>query len=356
MQGADRGEAASAGSALSGRGRELAKVLAEGRLEGTSERDVRARSATLAASISARIGTADARLGRFSNLRHLGGGALGVVYAAYDPELGVEVALKLLSGKSDHAKLRLWREAGAIATIDHPNVLSVYEVGWLLDTAYIATELAPHGTLGDWLQVPRPLSAVIDRFSQTARGLAAVHAIGLVHRDVKPANVFLDAGGRVLLGDFGLAARVGTSGEAARGSEGRAELTDGFAVGTVGYAAPEQWAGLPVDARADQYALSVALARAIYGREVSANDVRETRLPASRSGEVVPAALRALIQRGVAVAPGDRYPTIDAFATALEGIGDRILARHARRTFGVQLVAILVVLASAGALAALGRG
>jgi eukaryotic-like serine/threonine-protein kinase len=355
MRSADGREPAAPGSELSGRGRALASALAGGRAGDLGDLEARGRSATLAASISAKIGATEARLGRFSNLRHIGGGALGVVYAAYDPELGAEVAIKLLSRRSDDAKLRLWREAVALATIEHPNVLSVYEVGWLLDTAYIATELAPLGTLGDWLETPRPLIAVIDRFSQAARGLAAVHGLGLVHRDVKPANVFIGADGRVLIGDFGLAARVGAKGEAAIGGDTRADLTDGFAVGTAGYAAPEQWAGHPVDARADQYALSMALARAIYGRCVSAAEVRDVRLPASRTGEPVPAALLALIRRGLSEAPADRHRSVDDFATILEGVGDDLLARQARRVFGWQLVVILVVLSLACALAAVGR-
>ncbi len=301
---------------------------------------------TIAAAVSAKLGQPDARVGRFTALRRLGGGALGVVYAGFDPDLGREVAIKILGRRSDIGKRRLWREALALSGIAHPNVLAVYEVGWFDGTTYIATELAPHGTLGDWLATPRPIASILELFSQVGRGLAAVHRRGLVHRDVKPANLFMGKDGRVLVGDFGLVARAGAQRREAPVSAepSQAELTvDGTAIGTPGYAAPEQWAGRPVDARADQYAFAVSLARALWGPDVSLVDVVSgTSMPATRSGEPVPDDLVGVLRRALTESPDDRYPEMLDLVAALEDVGDRLLARRARR-LGAWLLALPVL-------------
>jgi serine/threonine protein kinase len=272
------------------------------------------------------------------------------VYAAYDPDLGREVAIKILGQRSDLGKVRLWREALALSGIVHPNVLSVYEVGWLGGTTYIVTELAPHGTLADWLTRPRPLAAVLERFSQVGHGLAAVHRHGLVHRDVKPANVFMAKDGRVLVGDFGLVARVGARGEAGSSvvEAPPTELTaDGAAIGTPGYAAPEQWEGRSVDARADQYAFTMSLVRALWGSGVSLADLAAIRaLPPTRAGEHVPHDLGAILRRGLGPSPDERYPEMLDLVCALERVCDRLLVRRARR-----IGAMVLTLSMLGALA-----
>lgn len=289
---------------------------------------------TLAASVAARLGQDGGRFGRFSALRLLGGGGLGVVYAAWDDELGREVALKVLRHDGGQARLRLWREAVTLAGIEHPNVLGVYDLGWVDGACFIVTELARHGTLADWLVRPRGLTEVLDRFGQAARGLAAVHALGLVHRDVKPANLFVGEDGRVLVGDFGLVARRGTRAEAGAGPQPLfAELTaDGTRLGTAGFAAPEQWEGLPVDAAADQYGLAVSLLRTLVGPEPEPGAVAAgARAPLSRAGERLPDALWPVLARALAPAPADRYAEMGELAQALESLADRGLARRARR-------------------------
>lgn len=311
---------------LSEKGHALAEVLGRCAPGG----DEAPLAATIAAAISTQLGQAGARVGRFTALRRLGGGALGVVYAGFDPDMNREVAIKILGRSTDNGKLRLWREALALSAIAHPNVLAVYEVGWIEGTTYLATELAPHGTLADWLSVPRSIASVLERFSQIGHGLAAVHA----HRDVKPANLFMGKDGCVLVGDFGLVARVGTRGPAAASSaRHRADLTvDGAAVGTPGYAAPEQWAGRPVDFRADQYALAVSLARALWGPSAPADQVVGMRpMPPARSGEQVPPDLVSALRRGLSARPEDRYDGVLDMVAELERIGDRLLARRAAR-------------------------
>src|SRR5262245_26589796 len=220
-------------------------------------------------------------IGRFVVIRVLGSGGMGVVLLAYDVALNRNVALKLLRSdlrageQSDTRTARLLREAQAMAQIAHRNVVSVYEVGTAGEQVYIAMEHVDGETLSSWLSAPRPWRTIVAAFAEAAHGLHAAHVLGMVHRDFKPENVFVAKDGRVLVGDFGL---VGVAAQAedeepglAHGSvspfAGAVGLTrDGTMLGTPGYSAPEQVAGKPVDARADQYAFCVALDEALGSR------------------------------------------------------------------------------------------
>ena len=152
-----------------------------------------------------------AMLGRYTVLRILGAGATGVVYAAHDPELNRNVALKVLrtdvfEHPSEERRARLLREAQALARLSHPHVITVYEVGAIGAAVFIAMELVEGGTLRSWLaDGRRSAREVLDVFLQAGEGLAAAHSAGLVHRDFKPDNVLLGAEGRVRVTDFGLA-------------------------------------------------------------------------------------------------------------------------------------------------------
>ncbi|MGO9708317.1 MAG: protein kinase domain-containing protein [Polyangiaceae bacterium] len=226
-----------------------------------------------------------ARLGRFVILGAVGAGGMGVVYAAYDPRLDRKVALKVLRPviAEDEISGRVLREAQAMARLSHPNAVQVYEVGELGDRVFVAMELVEGGTLAEWLRKsPRSTAEIVAMFVQAGRGLEAAHAAGLVHRDFKPANVLVGTDGRARVTDFGLAHGAG------------GEL--GGAVGTPGYVAPEQQAGGVVDARADQYAFSVALSRAL--------------------GEA-PAWLKRVLERGEAARPEDRFATMGDLLDAL---------------------------------------
>src|SRR5262245_38729127 len=152
-----------------------------------------------------------AAVGRYVILDRLGTGGMGVVYSAYDPELDRKVALKLLrpdrgpfSGEA--GRLRLLREAQAIARLSHPNVIAVYDTGSFGDQVFVAMEFVEGWTLRQWLEEKRPAwREVLARFVLAGRGLAAAHAVGLVHRDFKPENVLLGKDGRVRVADFGIA-------------------------------------------------------------------------------------------------------------------------------------------------------
>jgi tetratricopeptide (TPR) repeat protein len=246
-------------------------------------------------------------IGRFIVVGTLGAGGMGLVLAAYDPTLDRKVAIKLLrpdlsGGASAEARTaRLLREAQALAKIAHRNVLAVHDVGMFGDQVFIALEHVDGETLSCWLERPRPWRDVVEKFVAAGRGLEAAHALGLVHRDFKPDNVLVARDGRVLVTDFGVVGVVGVvddQGPRAPALPAAGLTRDGMIVGTPGFIAPEQRAGRPVDARADQYAFSVALDRAL--------------------GPRAPRRLRLLARRGLAEDPAARHPSIAALIGALE--------------------------------------
>ncbi|MCE9578842.1 MAG: serine/threonine protein kinase, partial [Deltaproteobacteria bacterium] len=274
--------------------------------------------------------TALGQLGRFVLLDSRGAGGMGIVFAAYDPELDRKVALKLLHpGRGAHfdGHIALMREAQAMARVAHPNVVTVYEVGLVGEQPFVAMELIDGPSLASWLQAqPRPWRAIVAMFVDAGRGLAAVHAAGLVHRDVKPGNILIGRDGRARLGDFGLA----NSHDAAAS-----------AAGTPAYMAPEQRAGSALDARADQFAFCVALWEALYGARPfattsAAREAEPLRVP---RGEV-PGWVGAIALRGLARDPAERWPSMSALLAALAR--DPAIARR-RIAFGGALVGLAAI-------------
>ncbi len=151
-------------------------------------------------------------LGRYVVTEKLGGGGMGVVYAAHDPELDRKIAIKLMlpvlsdSVSASEGRARLLREAQAMARLSHPNVIAVHDVGTFGEQVFIAMEYVEGSTLAEWLSAKkRPWRDVVSTFAQAGRGLAAAHAAGIVHRDFKPDNVLVGNDGRVRVLDFGLA-------------------------------------------------------------------------------------------------------------------------------------------------------
>lgn len=216
-------------------------------------------------------------LGRYVLLARLGAGGMGVVYAAYDPELDRRVAVKVLRRARAGAALR--DEARAIARLAHPNVIAVHDVGEADGEVFVAMEHVDGVTVREWLRTPRRPPEILDVFAQAGRGLAAAHRVGLVHRDVKPSNIILGQDGRARVLDFGLA-RTDREGE-----------EPGIA-GTPAYMAPEQRRGETVDGRADQYAFCVALAEAL-------------------GDQGVPDRVSRALRRGRSERAADRFPSMD---------------------------------------------
>ncbi|MCX4242242.1 tetratricopeptide repeat protein [Paraliomyxa miuraensis] len=303
-------------------------------------------------------------IGRYVVLSRLGAGAMGVVHAAYDPELDRKVALKLLrsgggtSTLASDGRARLLREAQALAKLSHPNVVAVHDVGTEGDRVWIAMEFVEGRTLGAWMhEVPRRWQEVVAVVGHAGRGLAAAHAAGLLHRDFKPDNVMIDADGRARVMDFGLA-RAG----AERGptepepmalvervpSEPKAlsvQMTrTGAMMGTPAYMAPEQMQGRS-DARSDQFSLCVTLWEALYGERPFAGDtvaelvgaVMRGELRAPPGGRRVPAWLRRVCARGLATDPEARFDSIEALLGALEH--GRV---RSRRVWGLAGLGVLV--------------
>ncbi len=220
------------------------------------------------------------QIGRFTVLGMLGRGGMGVVYACYDDLLARKVAVKVIDSDvsgSASARVRLQREAQALARLNHPNVVSIHDVGAIGDRVYLAMELVEGQTLGAWLKAsPRRWREVLKVILAAGDGLAAAHEKGLVHRDVKPENVMVGADGRVRVMDFGLA----HSGEGAvvvrpeldgvsRGHDALStELTRTDAViGTPAYMSPEQARGdAIVDGRTDVWGLAAVLFELLSGR------------------------------------------------------------------------------------------
>jgi len=239
-----------------------------------------------------------ATVGRYVVIDRVGQGGMGVVYSGYDPELDRKVALKLLRpdrASGEAARMRLLREAQAIARLSHPNVVAVHDAGTFGDQVFVAMEFVEGTTLREWLREERrPWREVVARFVLAGRGLAAAHAAGLVHRDFKPDNVLLGRDGQVRVADFGLARPVGER----DGEEW------GLAAGTPAYMAPEQLRGGSADARSDQFSFSVALWEALYGERPAAP-------PRQPAGTEVPGWLREVLLRGLAVDPAARYPSMD---------------------------------------------
>ena len=282
--------------------------------------------------IRGRLPRPGAELGRYVIERLLGSGGMGVVYVARDPELDRPVALKVLRHRSK-ARARLLREAQAMARLNHPNVVTVYDVGEHEGCVFVAMELLRGPILREW-QAGRAHEEVIAAYVQAGRGLTAAHAAGLVHRDFKPENVIVTDDGRVVVLDFGIA-RFGVD-TASRDEPGAgpspvlsaAATQDGAVVGTPAYMAPERLSGVAADSRADQFSFCAALYEALYGELPYAGDdapsraygllYEELRDPPSDSD--VPGRVREALVRGLARRPEERF---DSMKTLLSALSDK---------------------------------
>lgn len=310
------------------------------------------------------------KIGRFLVLAGIGSGSMGVVYAAYDPELDRKVAVKLLhptlsqSPREATARARLVREAQAMARLSHPNVASIYDVGTVEGQVFIAMEYIEGKTLKEWLrQRPqtRKWPQVLDAFVQAGRGLAAAHRAGITHRDFKPENALIDEDGRVRVLDFGLARtempstvdleenELLRSADITRSDFGSLKLTRaGNLTGTPAYMSPEQLMRKPADARSDQFSFCVGLYEGLFGKRPFRGktlaslkkNVLSGQIPDPPANVRVPNWIVRVLTRGLKVQPRARYPSMDALLDDL----DRDTGRARRRLIlAVTAVASLVV-------------
>ncbi|HET6203499.1 MAG TPA: serine/threonine-protein kinase [Planctomycetota bacterium] len=261
---------------------------------------------------------------RYEILGVLGEGSFGVVYLARDPRLGREVALKFLRSEAfsdPQAQARFLREARSLASVDHPNVVTVYDLGEVDGRPYLSLERVEGTTLREALE-SGPFSvaesAAIGRALLSA--LAAIHAAGLVHRDVKPGNVMLARDGRVKLMDFGLA----------RGTASTFDLTGGgITAGTPYYMAPEQWRGKSASPQSDLFALGTLLYECLAGRVPfkagSVDELQQAVLlddppPLRELRPEIPEVLSKIVEKALEKDPPDRFASASEMRAALSQI------------------------------------
>ncbi len=273
---------------------------------------------------------AGTRLGPYEIVSSLGVGGMGEVYRARDPRLGRDVAIKVIAGEGPPSPERLQRfeqEARAVAALQHPHILSVFDVGAHEGHAYLVFELLEGETLRERLsRGSLPTRKAIELAIQAAHGLAAAHAHGILHRDLKPENVFLGHEGVKLL-DFGLAKL--TEPQAAGGATEATPLAtdEGIWVGTPGYVSPEQLRGLPATPRSDVFALGAVLYEMLSGQRAFKGATKADTLsailehdppPMTMPGRPVPPALDKLVRRCLEKDPDDRFQSARDVAFALD--------------------------------------
>jgi serine/threonine-protein kinase len=262
--------------------------------------------------------------GRYEIGQRLGVGGMSEVYAATDQRLGRQVAVKFLRAEVDDptARARIEGEARAAAALSHPNIVNVFDAGDYEGRPYVVMELADSRSLADVIrdEGPLPPDRVRSIGAQVLAALAAAHAEGIVHRDVKPANILVSEDGKVKLADFGIAKSF---------SDAAAGLTGvGLVMGTPSYLSPEQASGRPATPRSDLYATGVVLFEALTGTPPFTGDTPLAVVAAHSNAPVpdiraaapaVPASLAAVVERALAKEPADRFHDAGEMARALDG-------------------------------------
>ena len=273
---------------------------------------------------------AGSRVSHFGIVAPIGAGGMGEVYRARDARLNRDVAIKVLPeslSRDADRLLRFSQEARAAAALNHPNILAVYDVGTHDNAPYIVSELLDGATIRDQLK-QGPVRKAVDIAVGIASGLSAAHEKGIVHRDLKPENIFLTTDGRVKILDFGIAKLVGSA-ENASDATTVAGTQDGTVLGTVGYMAPEQVRGQPVDHRADIFAFGATLYEMVSGqgafRAATTADTMAAVLnseppPLASGGRGVPPALARIVARCLEKSPAARFQSASDLMFALEGV------------------------------------
>ncbi len=282
--------------------------------------------------------TSGTRLGPYEITTPLGAGGMGEVYRARDERLKRDVAIKVLPADlaaDAERRTRFEREARAASGLSHPNILTIYDIGFSDSTVYIAMELIEGQTLKDlFASGPVPTKKMLELAVQIADGLAAAHAAGIVHRDLKPQNVMVSKHGYAKILDFGLAKLVTQESDELSGQQTAADATrPGMVLGTVGYMSPEQASGRPIDFRSDQFSFGsilyeMATGKRAFERGTTAETltaiIREEPAPVAQINPRVPAPIRWLLERCLSKDAEDRFGTTKDLARDLASIRDHL--------------------------------
>ena len=270
-------------------------------------------------------------IGRWKLVRSIGSGAMGQVYLGHDTRLNRPVAVKLLSfyaAAADERIRRFRQEALTASALNHPNILTIHEIGEFEHHNFIVTEFVEGQTLQQRIQLGKiPLEQGIDLAIQIAGALSAAHAAGIVHRDIKPANIMLRPDGLVKILDFGIAKYV--PGSSHKEQQTALETTPGVVVGTAAYMSPEQARGLPLDVRTDIWSLGVILFEMISGRRPFQGDtaldlmsavVQQEAPRLADVGVTVPEALERIVSHALTKDLDGRHQNVNEMLSELKDL------------------------------------
>ena len=276
-------------------------------------------------------------IGHYKILEPLGKGGMGEVYLALDAQLGRKVALKLLPHEftTDAARVRRFeQEAKAASALNHPNILTIHEIGSEGELHFIATEFIEGQTLRQRIAKARmDLPEALEVAIQVAAALAAAHAVGIVHRDIKPENIMLRPDGYVKILDFGLAKLIETTPASSFTDTATLETAPGTVMGTLSYMSPEQVSGQPVDARADIWSLGVVLYEMVAGEKPFAGATASATMVSILDREPAPLkhhlgqaspVLESIVTKALAKNRAARYPAVEEFARDLKKLKRRL--------------------------------
>ncbi len=301
------------------------------------------------------------QLGQYRIEAEIGAGGMGTVFRAVDTKLHRPVAIKFLSDElaDAAARRRFQREAQMASSLNHPHILTVYDVGEFEGRQYLVTEFVDGGTLKTWLQrQPRNWEDIAQLLTGVADGMAAAHQAGILHRDIKPDNILVTASGYAKLADFGLAKLQDDSLSATR-TLSEAQTRQGMILGTIAYMSPEQASGNTLDARSDMFSFGVVLYEMLAGQrpfraatnlELLQQVIHAKPAPLKND---VPEPLRALVAKALEKNPADRYPSMRELVADLRAAqrlsGQRAAAPRAHRGKWLAAAGLAIVAVAAGA-------
>ena len=284
--------------------------------------------------------SAGTKLGPYEILSPIGAGGMGEVYRAKDAKLGREAAIKVLPetmAADPDRRQRFEQEARSASALNHPNILTIYDIGQSDGTVYIAMELIEGKTLRELVASGEPVAMkkLLDVAVQTAEGLAKAHSAGIVHRDLKPENLMISKDGFVKILDFGLAKLVEPSSQGASvlPTAAPSPTQPGTVLGTAGYMSPEQASGQPVDFHSDQFTLGAILYEMASGKrafqrktgaETLVAIIREEPEPMAQVAPKAPAPVRWIVERCLAKDPEERYASTKDLARDLKSLRDHL--------------------------------